>query len=1107
MVFGIIATLVATVIISGLLAPRLENQDAATLSDFTLPTAEPSRAVSVVFGTVMVEGPNIVWMGDFEADPIRRTTGLKIRGLKISKRRATVGYRYSAGIHFVISHSVERLLAIFVDNRIISTHHRLTENHSVEIRLPNRFGGREGNGGLLGGLDVLYGRPDQGPNEYLESQVNFVPGYRGFLSVILKSFYLGNSPMFAPWSFLCQRVTQDLDGNPIWYEEKAAIAAPGGTARLQEFIDEGLTEDGEITQNVEAPTVIDQNPAHIIYTVLTELIGVPVSEIDDQLFREAADILYDEGFGLSYVWDDSEDYERFLQRVVDHIDGTLHIDPVSGQWGLYLIRTIDPDEIEATFDESNATLTEFDREGYGELFSEVIIRTVDRFSGDTIGVRETNPALARIQGGNNGTEQTFAMAFERPVIQIIASRNRLFYSFPKCSGVLDVDHSQAFRRYVGEPFYLSSEKYGFTNLQCRVTAVNFQRFDNMRAGIEFIQDYRAADSVVPFTSGDNTAQQIEVADPAQLFNARPVPFDALVMQWGFLNEEDILLDRFSTRLIMADDETGAPHIGFSAQADGEETIQTADFSDFYRVVFPSPRGDTWIDDSRFDASNIPREDLELGDALINQIVQPTSQNGINFLYNSEVVIVADLSEYPIVGVRRGAFGSKVFALDDPLDTAWNFFNQMVGTWLPNDFPHDRQGDGQQIVSITPVTQTTALDLAQAVANPWGTAPSTWFLPPASLTINGDKWPIFADLTDAVVSYVVFDPMADIDGSITSDAQTAGIAAPLYSVFQVREFLGNALLYEERFTGGNTARVDAQAMYAAILENSASTPPNSPEPLVMGWDDAGLTGINRINDTRIKFELFVQDEDTPTNVSEVREHVTRGGGGWGHGWGTLNARMFSESLLDPAGSAPAGNTIPTGFDFSAPDRTDTVELGPRSFRNPAGYVTYGFENVPPVTGNGAYYLEWQHAGTRNDNGSVGFQQAGVSLNSWLGSAPTGVGIYDDGEVYIAATIRETVPFTLGARVGAALIIDGDQRRIQYYMDGVASGPEILITADPAAGDYVPAATSRSNELVSLFTGSDANHAPAGTTPWPEYQDPAQVPTGNGPAFTTNERFAY
>ena len=1106
MVFGIIATLVATVIISGLLAPRLENQDAATLSDFTLPTAEPSRAVSVVFGTVMVEGPNIVWMGDFEADPIRQTTGLKIRGLKISKRRATVGYRYSAGIHFVISHSVERLLAIFVDNRIISTHHRLTQNHSVEIRLPNRFGGREGNGGLLGGLDVLYGRPDQGPNEYLESQVNFVPGYRGFLSVILKSFYLGNSPVFAPWSFLCQRVTQDLDGNPIWYEEKAAIAAPGGTARLQEFIDEGLTEDGEITQNVEAPTVIDQNPAHIIYTVLTELIGVPVSEIDDQLFREAADILYDEGFGLSYVWDDSEDYERFLQRVVDHIDGTLHIDPVSGQWGLYLIRTIDPDEIEATFDESNATLTEFDREGYGELFSEVIIRTVDRFSGDTIGVRETNPALARIQGGNNGTEQTFAMAFERPVVQIIASRNRLFYSFPKCSGVLDVDHSQAFRRYVGEPFYLSSEKYGFTNLQCRVTAVNFQRFDNMRAGIEFIQDYRAADSVVPFTSGDNTAQQIEVADPAQLFNARPVPFDALVMQWGFLNEEDILLDRFSTRLIMADDETGAPHIGFSAQADGVETIQTADFSDFHRVVFPSPRGDTWIDDSRFDASNIPLEELELGDALINQIVQPTSQNGINFLYNSEVVIVADLSEYPIVGVRRGAFGSKVFALDDPLDTAWNFFNQMVGTWLPNDFPHDRQGDGQQIVSITPVTQTTALDLTQAVSNPWGTAPSTWFLPPASLTINGDKWPIFADLTDAVVSYVVFDPMADIDGSITSDAQTAGIAAPLYSVFQVREFLGNALLYEERFTGGNTAHVDAEAMYAAILENAASTPPNSPEPLVMGWDDAGLTGVNRINDTRIKFELFVQDEDTPTNVSEVREHVTRGGG-WGHGWGTLNARMFSESLLDPAGSAPAGNTIPTGFDFSAPDRADTVELGPRSFRNPAGYVTYGFENVPPVTGNGAYYLEWQHAGTRNDNGSVGFQQAGVSLNSWLGSAPTGVGIYDDGEVYIAGTIRETVPFTLGARVGAALIIDGDQRRIQYYMDGVASGPEILITDDPAAGDYVPAATSRSNELVSLFTGSDANHAPAGTTPWPEYQDPAQVPTGNGPTFTTNERFAY
>lgn len=45
-------------------APRPAQPKAATLSDIDLPTAEIGRAIPVVFGTVLLKSPNIVWYGD-----------------------------------------------------------------------------------------------------------------------------------------------------------------------------------------------------------------------------------------------------------------------------------------------------------------------------------------------------------------------------------------------------------------------------------------------------------------------------------------------------------------------------------------------------------------------------------------------------------------------------------------------------------------------------------------------------------------------------------------------------------------------------------------------------------------------------------------------------------------------------------------------------------------------------------------------------------------------------------------------------------------------------------------------------------------------------------
>jgi hypothetical protein len=62
--------MVLAAVLSMALRPKPIPPYAAGLSDFQVPTADAGRPVPVVFGTVRIKGPNVVWYGDLVADPI-----------------------------------------------------------------------------------------------------------------------------------------------------------------------------------------------------------------------------------------------------------------------------------------------------------------------------------------------------------------------------------------------------------------------------------------------------------------------------------------------------------------------------------------------------------------------------------------------------------------------------------------------------------------------------------------------------------------------------------------------------------------------------------------------------------------------------------------------------------------------------------------------------------------------------------------------------------------------------------------------------------------------------------------------------------------------------
>lgn len=70
-----VISLIVSYAVSVALAPKPETPKAAALADFELPTAEEGRPIPVVFGTVMISGPNVVWYGHLKTKKIKSGGG------------------------------------------------------------------------------------------------------------------------------------------------------------------------------------------------------------------------------------------------------------------------------------------------------------------------------------------------------------------------------------------------------------------------------------------------------------------------------------------------------------------------------------------------------------------------------------------------------------------------------------------------------------------------------------------------------------------------------------------------------------------------------------------------------------------------------------------------------------------------------------------------------------------------------------------------------------------------------------------------------------------------------------------------------------------------
>lgn len=85
-----------TTVLSALLQRRPREVQPSALGDFTFPTAQEGRAIPVVYGTVKLAAPNVVWYGDMLVQAIKKKSGgffglfAKMAGMKIVVARGEI---------------------------------------------------------------------------------------------------------------------------------------------------------------------------------------------------------------------------------------------------------------------------------------------------------------------------------------------------------------------------------------------------------------------------------------------------------------------------------------------------------------------------------------------------------------------------------------------------------------------------------------------------------------------------------------------------------------------------------------------------------------------------------------------------------------------------------------------------------------------------------------------------------------------------------------------------------------------------------------------------------------------------------------------------------
>lgn len=142
-----------------------------------------------------------------------------------SKPNPPIGFHHFLGTHSVLCKGpIDYISRIRGEDKTVWQGQ--TTGGEIFIDAVDAFGGQyDGEGGVLGWLDIEMGAADQQKNRYLQGALGTtkIPAHRGVVSAIQKQMYVGITKYPKPLKYLATRILTREDGEAQWYPEKAPI--------------------------------------------------------------------------------------------------------------------------------------------------------------------------------------------------------------------------------------------------------------------------------------------------------------------------------------------------------------------------------------------------------------------------------------------------------------------------------------------------------------------------------------------------------------------------------------------------------------------------------------------------------------------------------------------------------------------------------------------------------------------------------------------------------------------------------------------------------------------------------------------------------------------
>lgn len=246
--------------------------------------------------------------------------------------------------------------------------------------------------------------------------------------------------------------------------------------------------------NLDSVTIYDydMNPAHILYDLHTHPfsgMGWPSAQMDDTQYRDAADVFFTEGFGLSFPPAGASRCRERIREIEEHTDSVCRLSS-TGKFQVVPIRAdYDPDMLITWTDANIKTIEDNESVGYGELTGRVAVAYTDYLTGKTATTAfVTNPTTIRAQAGIANPVVISYPGIRNPALAArVRDRELRKRSQPLKAFTVLLDRSDVVVER-GDVRKISSTRYGYSDVIVRVVAVNRGRLQDRMMRVRVIED-------------------------------------------------------------------------------------------------------------------------------------------------------------------------------------------------------------------------------------------------------------------------------------------------------------------------------------------------------------------------------------------------------------------------------------------------------------------------------------------------------------------------------------------------------------------------------------------------------------------------------------------